>query len=123
MELALLGEEVLVEIGSAYRHTSERTTRAASDVLQSGVTTLSAIALLLRHGHVIDGEARCRVLHEPACTTALLTIDDDPAAIATRYLVHGRRVHPEHDVYREGLGNRKVLQKQLRVAARQSPQR
>ena len=100
-DLALAADQVLMDFESTFDHHGRYAQRAATDVMQSVVTTTRAIALLLRHGYVIDAEARWRGLHELTCCAALMATTDDLTDIATRYLAHGRRLPPDDPAYDE----------------------
>ncbi len=100
-ELVAAAGQLVVEFRSSWRYGTDYVRRASSDVMQSAQTTTSAIALLLRHGYVVDAEARWRGLHELACTAAFLAVDTDPTSIATRYLAHGLRLLPDDPAYTE----------------------
>ncbi|HCB02937.1 MAG TPA: DUF5677 domain-containing protein [Nocardioides sp.] len=100
-EIALIGDDLAMEVRAYWQHTSQHAIMAAADVLTNGVTTLLAIRLLLANGYVVDAEARWRALHELACTTALIAGDADPGEISKRYLVHGGRLAEGNKAYAE----------------------
>ena len=100
-ELAVIAGQLYVQLEAARRGWIDYAETAAADVTQNAQTTLSAIALLLRHGYALDAEARWRGLHELACTAALLAVDDKPAEICKRYLAHGQRLLVDDPAYSE----------------------
>jgi hypothetical protein len=73
---------------------SDRVPLTCVNILQTAITTGSAIHLLLEHGYVADAEARWRGLHELACTASLIAQDADHVGICTRYLAHGNQLGP-----------------------------
>jgi hypothetical protein len=92
---------LVVTFSDEYRSLRDVVALSCINILQNAVTTASAIALLLRHGYVVDAEARWRGLHELACTAAVLSDVTDPQETATRYLAHGRRLPDDHPAYSE----------------------
>jgi hypothetical protein len=96
-DLGLVAEALLGDvIGGDVDGITDDLHQTVADILQAGVTTTYAIALLLEHGYVIDADARWRGLYELACQTAVMAQTSNYDEAALRYLVHGGRI-PEYD--------------------------
>lgn len=96
-ELGLIAEFLLYDIiGGDVHEITDNLHQAVADILQAGVTTTYAVALLLQHGYVVDADARWRGLYELTCQAAVMAKTQDCYDAALRYLVHGGRI-PELD--------------------------
>lgn len=69
---------------------SEPLNLAVANLLEGGLTTNYAIALLLKEGYVVDADARWRGLYEIACQAAILAKASAPSEAALRFLMHGQ---------------------------------
>lgn len=64
---------------------------AVTNILQAGLTTTYALALLLKNGNVVDADARWRGLYELTCQAAVLSRASNSEEAALRYLMHGQK--------------------------------
>lgn len=91
-ELCLILDAFLLDVidHRNVRTISEPLRLAVTNILQAGQTTAYAVALLLKHGYVVDADARWRGLYELTCQAAVMAQAGDSELTALRYLMHGQ---------------------------------